>query len=181
MRHVLLVAPLKRYPFWKQALSAIDYCLVAHFLSAKALCAQAIPPESEVIVAEGSTLAQATRLGGFDKPVVLFTHSRDPVFVQQALQTGITVVASDFSKEQILTAVETAITRFREVLCLKARIGQLQLLLAERKLIEKAKGLLMAQGLSEEEAFRLLRKTAMNHRLRLAEVAGRLVENKKAI
>lgn len=181
MRNVLLVAPLKRYPFWKHALSAIDYCLVAHFLNAKALCAQAIPPESEVIVAEGNTLAQATQLGGFDKPVVLFTHSHDPAFVQRALQTGITVVASDFSKEQILTAVETAIARFREVLSLRERLGQLQLRLAERKLIEKAKGILMAQGLSEEQAFWLLRKTAMDHRLRLAEVAGRLVENKKAI
>lgn len=180
MRNVVLVAPLKRYPFWKQALSAIDYCLAARFFNAKALCAQAIPPESEAIVAEGSLL-EATRLGGFDKPVVLFTHCRDPAFIQQALQTGITVVASDFSQEQILTAVETAIARFREVLCLKARIGQLQLLLAERKLIEKAKGILMAQGLSEEEAFCLLRKTAMNCRLRLAEAARRLVENRKAI
>lgn len=87
------------------------------------------------------------------------------------------MVVGRFSKELILPAIKTAIfLRFGEIVHLKRELAQLRRRGSERKPVEKARGLLIVQSLSEE-AFSSLRNTAMNSRLKLVEVAKRLVEH----
>ncbi|MCX8048501.1 MAG: ANTAR domain-containing protein [Methylohalobius sp.] len=87
------------------------------------------------------------------------------------------MVVGRFSKELILPAIKTASLRFGEIVHLKRELTQLRRRGSERKLVEKAGDLLIVQGLSEEEAFSSLRNTAMNSRLKLVEMAKRLVEH----
>jgi response regulator NasT len=73
--------------------------------------------------------------------------------------------------------IEAAIARFRSFQALRNELEAARSSLAERKEVERAKGILMRRrGLSEEQAYTLLRKAAMNSKLRLAEVARRLIE-----
>jgi response regulator NasT len=72
--------------------------------------------------------------------------------------------------------LEVAVARFREFEAMREELEKTRVSLSERKLLEKAKGLLMRQrGCDEEEAFQLLRKAAMNKGRRIADVASELI------
>jgi len=72
--------------------------------------------------------------------------------------------------------VEVAMARFREFEALKRELQETKNQLADRKVVDKAKGILMQlKGLSEDDAYQLLRKTAMSRNMRIADVARTLL------
>jgi len=84
--------------------------------------------------------------------------------------------ASPVSAKRVKPVLDVAIARFKEVQGLRAELAKTKASLGERKVIERAKGLLMQQrGLSEDDAFRALRKLAMDKNQRLVEVAQALL------
>jgi response regulator NasT len=94
-----------------------------------------------------------------------------------AIDAGVSAYIVDgLAAKRVKPVLEVAIARFREFQRLKNELKRSRDALAERKIIERAKGLLMDQrGLSEAEAYASLRRTAMSHGQRIADVARSLL------
>ena len=94
-----------------------------------------------------------------------------------AVRAGVSAYVVDgLQPQRVRPIIEVAIARFREFQALRRELEETRNKLAERKVIEKAKGLLMQQkGYSEEEAYQALRKLAMDRNQRLAEVARNVI------
>jgi response regulator NasT len=111
------------------------------------------------------------------KPIILFSDQRDPDYIRQAVRAGVSAYVVDgLSRDRVMPIVEVAVARFREFQSLKQELEETKTRLADRKLIEKAKGLLMKKkNMGEEQAYQFLRKTAMSRNLQLIEVARVLI------
>jgi response regulator NasT len=112
------------------------------------------------------------------RPIVLFTDDDDTRDVGAAIAAGVSAyIVAGLAPARVRPVLDVAIARFRHEEALRRELAEARLALDERKLIERAKGLLMQHhGIGEDEAFRRLRAAAMNKQLKLAEVAKRLVD-----
>jgi response regulator NasT len=105
-------------------------------------------------------------------PVVLLTATADTATVERARLAGVmNFVVKPVRAEQLLVAVDLAIHQFVELVSLREEVGKLRETLETRKLVDRAKGLLMKKGMDEPSAFRRLQKLAMDKRKSLREVA----------
>jgi len=111
------------------------------------------------------------------RPIVMFAQDDDSETIRRAIQAGVSAYVVDgLQPHRVRPIVEAAIARFEQYRTLEAELARTRERLAERKVIEKAKGLIMRQrGLSEEEAYQAMRKVAMRTNRRLVEVAESLV------
>lgn len=112
-----------------------------------------------------------------ERPVAMFVDQSDKAMMAAALEAGVSAYVVDGLKPTRIRAVlDIAIARFHASARLKAELEATKAALAERKTIDRAKGMLMKmRGLSEEDAYALLRKTAMDQGKRVADVAAALV------
>ena len=112
------------------------------------------------------------------RPIVLFTDDADTSHVGAAIAAGVTAyVVAGLAPERIKPVLDVALARFQHEEALRRELADARTQLSERKLIDRAKGLLMSrQKLTEDEAYARLRKTAMDRGLRVAEVAQRLID-----
>jgi response regulator NasT len=105
-------------------------------------------------------------------PIVLLTATADAATVERARLAGVmNFVVKPMRAEQLLAAVDLAIHQFVELVSLRDEVGKLRETLETRKLVDRAKGVLMKRGLDEPTAFRRLQKLAMDKRKSLREVA----------
>ena len=106
-------------------------------------------------------------------PVVILTAFSQKDLVERARDAGaMAYLTKPFTIEDLMPAIELAVSRFQEIKQLDAEITDLQEQLKARKLIEKAKGLLMTKlQISEPEAFKWMQKTAMDKRRSMTDVA----------
>jgi response regulator NasT len=113
----------------------------------------------------------------FPLPIVIFTHDDRDDAIEQAIQAGVSAYIVDgFREDRVLPILRTAIVRFRQYQSMQKHIKELKTSLADRKVIDKAKGLIMEQRhCSEDEAYRLLRTSAMNQNMRLAQLAQNIL------
>jgi response regulator NasT len=111
------------------------------------------------------------------RPIILFSNERDGDYIHQAVKAGVSAYVVDgLGRERVMPIVEAAVARFREFEALKRELQETKTRLADRKMVDKAKGILMQRkGIGEDEAYRLLRKTAMSRNLRIADVARALL------
>jgi response regulator NasT len=119
------------------------------------------------------------------RPIVMFTNDDDTRHVKDAVAAGVSAyIVAGLSAERIRPILDVALARFEHEQALLQTLAstqnerdELSAELKDRKLIDRAKGLLMQrQGLSEDEAFKKMRKTAMDKGLKLAEVAQRMLD-----
>lgn len=111
-------------------------------------------------------------------PIVMFTDDDNTANIKQALRAGVTsYVVKGIDPARIKPILQVAIARFEEHQNLRHDLAEAQSQLAQRKLIERAKGIVMKQkAIGEDEAYRLLRKLAMDRNAKLADVAGQIVD-----
>ncbi len=111
------------------------------------------------------------------RPVAMFVDQSDAASIQAAVDAGISAYIVDgLKKERITSILDLCISRFNAFSKLQSELDRAQDALKERKVIDRAKGLLMkAKKLTEEEAYTLLRKTAMNENKKVVEVAESLL------
>lgn len=111
------------------------------------------------------------------RPIVMFSGDGGSESIREAVRAGVSAYVVDgLEAARVQPILEVAVARFEEFQGLRVQLAEANLKLEERKVIERAKGLLMkARGLDEESAYRLLRKQAMEQQLRLGEVAERLI------
>ncbi len=106
-------------------------------------------------------------------PVVLLTAYSDQALVERARDAGVVgYVVKPFREAELMPVIELSRARFNEFRTLEREVGDLRDALETRKVIERAKGVLMeVHGLSESEAFHRIRKTSMDARKSMKEVA----------
>lgn len=112
------------------------------------------------------------------RPIVMFTHDGDSEKIREAIRSGVSAYVVDGLKsERIRHVVDVAMARFEAHQALRDEVEELQDKLAERKIVERAKGILMKKrNFGEEEAYRVLRKMAMDKNMKLVQVAEQLIE-----
>ena len=130
-------------------------------------------------------LAAAVRLAneGLRRPVVVITGVDDPTLVERSFASGVSAyLTKPVDARELEAAITLAQLRQAEFEALEAEVDRAQQALEDRKLVERAKGLLMsALQLSEQDAFRRLQKTARERNLRLADVALRIVDQQSLL
>jgi len=130
-------------------------------------------------------LAAAVQLAGegLRRPVVILTGVDDPSLVERSIASGVSAyLTKPIDTRELEAAIRLAAARHAEFEALEAEVSRAQQALEDRKLVERAKGLLMsALRLSEPEAFRRLQTTARERNLSLVEVAQRIVENESVL
>lgn len=107
------------------------------------------------------------------RPVVMFSGSADQGFIADAIRAGVTAYqAEDISPQRVQVAIDIAIAQFSAFNALKAELDDTRRQLEQRKLVDKAKGLLMAvHKVTEDEAYSTLRKLAMDKHQSLGATA----------
>lgn len=159
-----------------EVVGVIDSALLVHD------CVQRLAPDVVIVDSESPTRDTlenlATLSASNPRPVVVFTEdpSRDPM--KRALRAGVSAyVVAGLQADRLLPVLQVAIARFEQEAELRQQLDEAQQQLASRKTIERAKGILMTEaGLDEEQAFRRLRKLAMDRGKRLVEVAASIIE-----
>jgi response regulator NasT len=123
--------------------------------------------------------AASTIAGKRIAPVVILTAFSQRDLVERARDAGaMAYLVKPFAKHDLVPAIELAVSRFSELQALENEVKGLNERLETRKVIERAKGLLMTnQGLTEPEAFRWIQRTAMDRRTTMKAVAEAVVEN----
>src|SRR4051812_4429899 len=120
-------------------------------------------------------LFQLTRTVG--RPIAMFVDRSDTASIEAAVDAGVSAYIVDgLKKERVKPILDMAVSRFNAFSRLQRELEEARGEIENRKLIERAKGILMtSRGLSEEAAYALLRKTAMNQNRKIAEIAQSLV------
>lgn len=110
-------------------------------------------------------------------PIVLCAEQAEPALARAAVKAGAqALIVGDATQLDFATVLEAACAQFEQLEHIKGELAAATRQLAERKLIERAKGILMKQrGLSEEEAYRILRSTAMERKARLVVIAEQVI------
>lgn len=111
------------------------------------------------------------------RPIAMFVDSAGRSSISAAVDAGVSAYIVDgLKKERVSAIVEMTISRFRAFDKLRAELDEVKSALKERKVVDRAKGLLMrTRGLDEEAAYKLLRQTAMRQSRKIADVAESLV------
>ena len=114
--------------------------------------------------------------GALERPVAMFVDRSDQGLTRTAIEAGVSAYVVDgLRAERIHPILDAAIARFHLFARMRAELVATKAALEERKVIDRAKGLLMrAKGIDEAEAYALLRRTAMDQGKKLAELAQAL-------
>ena len=117
------------------------------------------------------------------RPIVMFSADGNTEKIREAVRAGVSAYVVDgLAAQRVQPILDVAIARFEALQSLRDELAESQSQLADRKCIDRAKGILIKQkNLSEEEAYKWLRKMAMNENLKLAEVAGQVIRAAKLL
>jgi two-component system, response regulator / RNA-binding antiterminator len=112
------------------------------------------------------------------RPIVMFSDDQDTSYLRKAIAAGVSAyMVAGTPSDHIKPVLDVAIARFEHEERLRSELADARNQLEERKVIDRAKGLLMRrQGLNEQEAYTRLRKAAMDKGIKLADVAQRLID-----
>jgi len=115
--------------------------------------------------------------GPTERPVAMFVDRSDEQLTRAAIEAGVSAYVVDgLRPDRIKPILDAAIARFHMFQRMRTELAATRAALEERKIIDRAKAVLMkARGIDEEAAYALLRKTAMDQGKRVAEIAQQLV------
>ena len=167
----------------EQALRDQGLTVVCRLESAQGLIKNVEVHQPDIIIMDlespdRDTLENMTVLNQHNpKPVIMFSDEDNSQIVSQAVQAGVSAYIIDgLNPHKVKPIMDVAIARFREYQALKKELKQTRDQLADRKIIDKAKGLLMkTRGLDEEQAYHAMRKMAMDKSKPIAEIAQNIL------
>jgi response regulator NasT len=115
--------------------------------------------------------------GPMERPVAMFVNRSDEQMTRAAIEAGVSAYVVDgLQPDRIKPILDAAIARFHMFQKMRAELAATKAALEDRKIIDRAKAILMkARGIDEEAAYALLRKTAMDQKRRVADIAQQLV------
>ena len=111
------------------------------------------------------------------RPIAMFVDQSDTASIEASVDAGVSAyIVGNLQKDRIKSILDLTISRFNAFARLQGELDRAKNALEERKVIDRAKGILMkAKNLTEEQAYALLRKTAMNENKKIAEVAQSVI------
>jgi response regulator NasT len=170
-------------------LKAAGYRLVARLSATQDLTSQVRELDPDVVVVSTDTpsrdeiedMRRSTEEQ--PRPIALFVDRSDPATIAAAMDAGVSAyVVKGLAEDRVRSVVDVAVGHFNRYHAMREELERTKLTLLERKTIDRAKGLLMQQnGLSEEAAYKLLRKLAMDQNKRIGEVAQDVVTYAKVL
>lgn len=189
LRVLLVEQDPERAVLVRAALGEAGYTVVAQVTNASELLAAVRVAQPDVIIIDRDspdrdTLEHVCVITRDEpRPIVMFTQDKDQARMREALKAGVSAYVVDgLAADRVQPIVNVALARFEQWQALRQELDQAQTGLAERKAIDRAKGILMTQRrCSEDEAYRLLRKTAMDRNARLGEVAENVIAMAKLL
>jgi two-component system, response regulator / RNA-binding antiterminator len=183
LRVLVVDSSVERAAVLEQALSDSDYAVVGRFTSSASLAARVAELQPDIIIIDVESpdrdtlenMRHVTRDN--PKPIVMFVEQGDTEIIQSAIRAGVSAYVVDgLSRNRIKPVMDVAIARFREFQALQNELIEVKNKLADRKYIDKAKGLLIEKHkMTEEQAYAALRKMAMNRNLRIVDVARNVI------
>jgi response regulator NasT len=123
-------------------------------------------------------LEQMIRISGAAaRPVAMFADSSDSAMINAAIDAGVSAYVVDgLKKERVKSIVDLSVSRFNAFARLREELALAQSQLADRKAIDQAKALVMkAKTISEDQAYAMMRKVAMNEGKKIAEIARSII------
>jgi len=167
----------------EQALTDQGLTVVCRLESAQGLMKRVEDHQPDIIIMDldspdRDTLENMSVLNQHNpKPIIMFADEDDSQVIEQAVQAGVSAYIVDgINPKRVKTILDVAIARFREYQALKNELEKTRNLLADRKTIDKAKGLLMkTKGLDEEQAYHAMRKMAMDQSKPLVTIADNIL------
>jgi response regulator NasT len=158
-----------------------DRVTVLNEIKGLAVQVEALRPDVIVIDIENPQrdmmehLFQLTR--SVDRPIAMFVDRSDSASIEAAVEAGVSAYIVDgLRKERVKPILDMAVSRFNAFSRLQRELNDAKTALEDRKLVDRAKGILMhTRQFSEEEAYALLRQTAMNEKKKLSEIAQSVV------
>jgi response regulator NasT len=158
-----------------------DDLTIVHDVSGIARKIETIDPDVIVIDLENpnrdmlENMFQLSR--AVKRPIAMFVDRSDQASIEAAVEAGVSAYVVDgLKQERVKPILEMAISRFNAFSRMARELEDARSELESRKLIERAKGILMTtRGLSEADAYALLRKTAMNQNRKISEIAQSLI------
>jgi len=173
----------ERSLFLRMTLERLGHDIVAEIADAGQLydAVRRLSPDAIIIDTDSPTRDTLEHLclitESCPRPIVMFTQDAKRESIREAVRAGVTAYVVDgLAAERIEPIIETAIARFEVFQSVQSELAQTRSKLSERKLVERAKGILMKEKkISEEDAYRLLRKLAMDRSARLGTVAEQVI------
>lgn len=167
-----------------QLLTNAGYQVIAHLSSTANLDEAVLELKPDIVIIDTESPSRDTLENlcvmnmSAPKPIVMFTHDGDIEKMRAATKAGVSAyVVGSLPTDSLAPVINAAIVRFEEVKSLRDELGQTKLKLAERKLLEKAKGLLMKEhGFDEDHAYAMLRSMAMRQNKKIALLAQQVIE-----
>ena len=184
MRVLVVDESPERADILREGLRRAGYEVSASLSSAGSLLAAIEQLEPDVIVIDTESPSRdvlehlVVMTQHTPRPVVMFSNDSAPETIREAVRAGVSAYVVDgMDPDRIRAIIDVALAQFEDFQRLREELAEANLKLAERKLVERAKGLLMkSRSLDEETAYALLRKVAMDRKLRLGEVAQQLID-----
>jgi two-component system, response regulator / RNA-binding antiterminator len=175
---------IKRSKPLKQSLIDNGFEVIAHVENGLNLQLQCLAVNPDVVIIDTEspsrdTLENICVMSMHDpRPIVMFTHDGNKEQIKLATQAGVSAyVVGSIPSERLTPVIDAAVARFEEFKNLRIELSQAKVKLDERKVIERAKGLIMKQrNLDEDAAYEMLRSMAMKKNMKLADLSNQLVE-----
>lgn len=189
LRVMLVDNHLERTAPLKQSLTDAGYEVIAHLSDTANLHDAVGKLQPDVVIIDTDSPSRDTLEHlivmslNAPRPIVMFTHDGDTEKIRSATRAGVSAyVVGTLPDERLKPVMDAAIARFEEFKALRNELNEVNTKLAERKVIERAKGLLMKQrGIDEDVAYSMLRNMAMNQNIRLASLAEQVVQAAKLL
>lgn len=167
----------------KQSLIDNGFEVIAHVQSSINLDKQCSELKPDVVIVDidspcRDTLENICLLSAHDaRPIVMFSHDGDKEKIKAATRAGVSAyVVGTIASERLTPLINAAIARFEEFHNLRSELTLANTKLEDRKVIERAKGILIKQrNLDEDQAYAMLREMAMKRNMKLADLAKQLV------
>ena len=159
-----------------EVVGVIDSALMVHE------CVTRLSPDVVIIDSESpsrDTLEHvATLAGNNPRPVVVFAEDDSAEPLQRALRAGVSAyVVAGLQPHRLASVLKVAIARFEQDSAVREQLVQAQSQLSSRRVVERAKGILMQRrGIGEDEAYGQMRKLAMDRGEKLVQLAERIIE-----
>ncbi len=183
LRVMLIDETPQRAALLEQALKDQGYRVVARVEPADDLIARVGEVQPDFIIVDMESpdrdTLESMRSISRDRPrpIVMFSEAGDSRTIDEAVRAGVSAyVVAGLEPERLRPILEVATARFREFQALRRELEQTKNKLADRRDIDKAKGILMRKkGMGEDEAYAALRKMAMDRNVRIGEAARSLI------
>jgi two-component system, response regulator / RNA-binding antiterminator len=189
LRVILVDNHLERSAPLKKSLTDEGYEVIAHLTDTADLNGVVHKLQPDIVIIDTNSPCRDTLENicvmslNAPRPIVMFAHDGNPSKIREATQAGVSAyVVGTIPDERLRPVLDAAIARFEEFRALRSKLDEANTRLVERKVIERAKGLLMKQrGMDEEAAYGLLRSMAMQQNVRVATLAEQLVQAAKLL